>query len=360
MRWLNRARDRVVARAGGEDGAAIIFITISLVALLAMTAFVIDFGRVWEERRELQTGATAGAFAVGEDCARNLCLAAGYDESVVADLYADANAVDGAAAVDWVDLDLVGQTVQVATSTENTAGGSTIDMLFGGIVGFDTMTVGADAMVAWGTPLSATTIPLIISSCEWNKTDPGWPAGNPDSLPLYPAPPLPAATMVTLTFHSATETDPCNALPGFDIDGDGQLPGGFGWLDAESDCSTVISQDDWAGADPGSSPSTGCSAAEMEDLLFGDPVLIPYFEDEDGIEGMGSGGEYRIAGHGAFVVAGYNFGGQYKEYRPPLTAVPCTGDTRCLAGWFVRWVDNGGGGDLGGNDMGVTVIKLIG
>lgn len=355
MRWLNRVRDRVASRTGGEDGAAIIFIAISLVALLAMTAFVVDFGRVWEERRELQNGATAAAFAVGEDCARDLC-GLGYDEETVADLYADANAVDGAAAVDWVDLDLVGQTVQVATSTENTAGGTTVDMMFGGIVGFDSMTVGADATVAWGTPLNATTIPLIISDCEWARTDVGWPAGNADTLPLYPAT-LPAATMVTLTFHDATGTEPCNAHPGQDADGDGSLPGGFGWLDAASDCSTAISQDNWVDADPGSSPSTGCSAAELESLLFGNPVLIPYFSD---LQEQGNNGEYLVAGHGAFVVAGYNFGGQFREYRAPLTGLPCSGSTRCIAGWFVRYVDNGGGGDLGGNDLGVTVIKLIG
>jgi len=113
----------------------------------------------------------------------------------------------------------------------------------------------------------------------------------------------------------------------------------------------------WIGVDPGSSPSNGCSPSDLEGLL-GEVVLIPYFLE---LQGQGNNGQYLIAGYGAFVVAGYNFGGQYKQFRPPLTALPCNGSTRCLAGWFVQTVSNGGTtGDLGGEDRGFTVIKLIG
>lgn len=358
MRWLSRARARFTSRVGGESGATIIFIAIALLALLAMTAFVIDLGRVWQERRELQVGATASALAVAEDCARDLCVP-GYSELAIAETYADANAIDGAAGVDWVALDLVGQTVHVATSTENAVGGNTLDMMFARIVGFDAITVGADAKVAWGIPIDLTTIPLIISNCEWSKTDPGWPAGNGNLLPLWPD--LTGAQWVTLTFHDATGTEDCNAQPGLDEDADGKLPGGFGWLDANSACASVLSEGGWADADPGASPSNGCSASEMEDLLLGDPVFIPYFDDVDGISGMGTKGEYLIAGYGAFSVIGYNFGGPYKEYRTPLTSLPCSGSTRCVAGYFVQHVVHGGGpGDLGGTDRGATVIKLIG
>ncbi len=46
MRWLNRSERYVVARSSNEAGATIIFIAVVLLGLLAMTAFVIDFGRV--------------------------------------------------------------------------------------------------------------------------------------------------------------------------------------------------------------------------------------------------------------------------------------------------------------------------
>lgn len=359
MRWLIHAGQRLATRTRNEDGAAIVFIAVSLVALLAMTAFVIDFGRIWQERRELQVGAEAAAFAIGEDCARNQCPL-GYDATGVADWYADANATDGAANVPWVDLNLPAQTVEVATQTETVTGQNSLDMMFARTVGIDTFEVGASAKVQWGAPISATTIPLIVSLCEWDNA-----GGNSNTLPSYPSQvgSLTLSNMVQFTFHSTTETEPCNASPGFDSDQDGLLPGGFGWIGATNDCTSLVTEALWVTADPGSSPSTGCSAAELKSLMFDAPVNIPFFHDEDGIDGVqgqGNNGRYLVAGSGAFIVAGYNFGGQFKEYQWPLLDLPCTGNTRCLAGWFVEYTDIGGSGDLGGTDFGVTVIKLIG
>ena len=56
-----------------ERGQAIIQVTISLVALLAMVALAIDVGRVYGERRQMQNAADAGALAG----ARELCLGNG-------------------------------------------------------------------------------------------------------------------------------------------------------------------------------------------------------------------------------------------------------------------------------------------
>ena len=357
MRWLRRARIRVGTRTADESGATIVFIAVVLLGLLAMAAFAIDFGRIWQERRELQLGATAGALAVGEDCARNLC-AGGYSELSTAEAYADANATDGAASVHSIDLDLSGQTVAVTTATENTAGGDTLEMLFARVVGFDTITVGANAKVAWGTPLNAATIPLIISDCEWRKTEAGWPGADPGNLPDPDA--ISGVPWVTITFLDPLAAQECDAHPGHDTDKDGKLPGGFGWLDANSNCETQVTEGDIVSNDPGSSPSTGCSTGEVADML-GEVVLIPYFSDLDGITGKGSNGDYLVEAYGAFLVAGYNFGGKYKEYQAPLDDLPCSGSTRCIAGWFVKFVTHGGGpGGLGGEDRGVTVIKLIG
>lgn len=50
-------------RYGGlnERGAAMVFVAVSLLGLLAMVAFSFDFGRVYVERRELQVGAESAA-----------------------------------------------------------------------------------------------------------------------------------------------------------------------------------------------------------------------------------------------------------------------------------------------------------
>jgi Flp pilus assembly protein TadG len=360
MRWLSRAVSPLKARLGNESGATIVFISVVLIGLMAMTAFVIDFGRIWQERRELQTGATAAALAIGEDCALGLCDGA-YAELSTAEQYADANATDGAAAVRDVDLDLSGQTVHVTTATENTSGGDTMGMLFAGIIGFDTATIGADAAVAWGTPIQTGVFPLILSECEWNDTAQGWPAGNPVNLPVYsPQVTLPPGNLVTITFLDPQGNgDECTAQPGHDADGDGKLPGGFGWIDTSGGCVSQVGEGAWVGVDPGSSPSNGCrNTGEVKSLLFGGPILLAYYED---LELQGNTGTYEVAGHGAFVVAGYNFGGQFKAYQAPLGGLPCSGSTRCLTGWFVRNVFHGGGpGGFGGEDRGAIVIKLIG
>ena len=334
-----------------------VFVAVAMVALLAMTAFVIDFGRIWQERRELQGGATAGVLAVAEDCARDLCDLA-YNELATAEIYADANAIDGAASVFDIDLDLTDQTVRVVTATENSAGGNTMDMLFAGIIGFDTVTVGADAAAAWGTPLEANTLPLIFSECEWMKDPgayPGWPGGSVDNLFDYPAESssLVPGNMVPINFPDPQGGDVCTVPPG---PPGSDLPGGFGWLDTTGGCLANVTIDEWIGADPGSSPSNGCTANYFEGLVD-TIVIIPYFSE---VQGQGNIGQYKVRDFGTFLIAGYNFGGQYKQ-PDPSGALPCSGSTRCLAGWFVDYVSNEGTtSDLGGDPRGFTVIKLIG
>ena len=393
-----------------DAGATLVFVAVVLVGLLALAAFAVDFGRMWEERRQLQNGADAAAVAIGEDCARGLC-GPGYDEYAVAEIYVDANARDGAAWAWNVELDLDAQTVTVHNATEDTSGDNNFDMLFAGIVGFDGFTVGAKATVAWGGLTSATaTIPIIISDCEFEKDyndggaggvmngggylegtqlfkEPGispltWPHNDPpawwkagvwgngewdldrDGVPdAYPKP-------VVLTFHDGSTTDTCAAQAGQDTDGDGSLSGGFGWLDTtgEDPCGTII-YEGWAGDDPGASPSNGCSADELEQLLYSGVVYIPYFDDELGLNG--ANGEYHIPATGALFIVGYNFGGQYVGYREggPLTSNPCRpggvrpigwtvgNNERCLVGYFVNSVITDG--EIGPGGRGITVVKFI-
>ena len=47
----------------GERGAITIHVSIALIALLAFSAFVIDYGSMWVSRRQAQNAADAGALA---------------------------------------------------------------------------------------------------------------------------------------------------------------------------------------------------------------------------------------------------------------------------------------------------------
>lgn len=81
-------------------------------------------------------------------------------------------------------------------------------------------------------------------------------------------------------------------------------------------------------------------------------VTFPYFKE---LQGVGAGGQYHIAGYGAFYVTGYFLGGQYKAGGPPY---PCNGAVRCVAGYFVPLTTTTG--DPGGDDRGVVLITFSG
>lgn len=361
---MRRVRQTMSARryAGpAESGATTVFVAVSIIGLLAMTAFSFDFGRIYVERRELQVGAEAGALAIARDCAQGECDVA-YDEQAEADAFADSNARDGAARVQEVDLDLGAQTVHVITGSEDLDGDTTFDTVFAGVVGFDGLTVGAEATAVWGPPGKLVAMPLIYSECEWELYGGGafvddLPSGNLHYSSAVREGLLPPATgyahedrLVTIYFHGSNGS--CHHSPS------GQdLPGGFGWLDGGYFCEIEVETGVWQPIDPGSSPANGCDPVMFEDMI-GNVQLIPYF---DGYDGTGNNAEYRVSGFGAFYVTGYNFGGQYHEPSIVDGQPPCTGEDRCIEGYLIGdWVASGGSAIGGGNDRGVNIVGLTG
>ena len=128
------------------------------------------------------------------------------------------------------------------------------------------------------------------------------------------------------------------------------MPGGFGWLDAPADCVAEVDENSWVDTDPGASPPHTCDPQVWEDEILNHIVPIPWFDD---LDGNGNNGEFHIVGFGAFYVTGYNFGGQYKA---PNNNEPCSGQIRCLEGYFVKTTITDG--DLGGTDHGLLVVKF--
>jgi Flp pilus assembly protein TadG len=341
MRFMSWLSNKLGFR--DERGAVLAFFAVTLVMLLGFTAFTIDFGRIYSERRELQNGADAAALAIATDCAFGDC-GSSIEQYNTAEQYADANASDDRAWVDDVTVDLGAQTVRVHASTEESDGDNNFDMMFAQVIGFDDFTVGAEATVAWGAPDGLATLPITFSLCEWNNFAPEL------FFPWEEWSPTPTEGMVTLFFHGDAEI--CHDSPS-----GADLPGGFGWLDTPSGtCETEVFNDGWVADDPGASPSTGCSANIMENLV-GTVVLIPYFNEFDG---TGAGAEYHIAGFGAFYLTGYNFAGQYKERSLVTGNQVCTGEDRCLEGFLIKdYVVSGTPGG-GGTDFGVVVVGFVG
>ncbi len=294
---------------------------------------------MYEERRELQNGADASALAIAEDCLLAPVGCTYGNAAYTADVYADANAEDGAALVDEMALDPIGQSVTVELRTEDTSGGTVLAPLFGRVLGFEGASVAAQASAVWGAAGEMRTLPLVISECEWED-------GQPDVL--QEGPPFDYEQRL-FVFHEGNRGITCTpqSNSGFD------LPGGFGWLRSDGgDCRANFKAEAWIpGTDPGSSPPESCTPAGLESYLIDGPAYLPYYDE---LSGTGDGGSYRISALGAFWITGYNFGGQFKY---PADDPPCKGSTRCLAGYFMKATTSDG--NPGGPDRGASIVKLI-
>jgi hypothetical protein len=319
MRRLNR-----------DTGAVGVFVAITIAVLLGLVGLTIDVGAMYWERRELQNGADAGALAIAEECALGspLCNETAAAPSVKS--LADGNSSDGAAAIDILKINSGAHTVTVRTSTLNDDGTVKFDPFFAEVIGFDGSTIRAEAVAQWGNPSSLFGLPLIISMCEFPGTS---QLPSPEDI-LY--------------FHDGNNAEECNAQAGQDADGDGFLAGGFGWLTGDGDCELFLQTGSWYDADPGSSPSNGCDPAPLLDLV-GQDIPLPIFDD---LFGVGTDGNYHIAGFAMFHITGFNFGGLFKA-NPP-----CSGDERCMSGYFTTGVVYDG--EVGGPDTGIRIVKLIG
>jgi len=320
MRRLTRHQDK---------GAIGVFTAITIVVLLGAVGLTIDVGAIYRERRELRNGADAGALAIAEDCALGLSTCHSAAAAAIAKDYADANASDGYADVIGVDLDLTAKTVTVHLGTLTDEGGTNFEPFFARVVGFSGTTVEARAVARWGYPSELWVhLPLIISRCEFDTAT--------------------AGVSKTIYFHDGNNAEPCNAQAGQDADGDGFLAGGFGWLSTASGCEAYLLDGFWYDADPGSSPTTGCTPNYVSSLV-GEEVAIPIFDD---ILGVGTGGTYHIEGFALFHITGYRFGGQFNVNQP------CSGDERCVSGYFTTGVIYEG--KSGGDNNGIVVVELIG
>ena len=346
------SRLRPWPRRSHERGATAVFVGISIIGLLAMVAFAFDYGRIYIERRELQSGADAAALAIAGDCAAGLCVA-GYDEFAVAEQYANLNAPDGVTEVRDVDLDLSNNSVTVVLGSEDLEGNKEVQMVFAPVIGIDEFGVGARAVAAWGPPGSAHTVPLIFSECEWDHFGvPGMVPGgflhDKADIPFtggYPHSP------VKIYFHGQQSPDCHSSSSGQD------LPGGFGWLDTDgNECAAATVVGAMSTADPGSSPSNGCDPQDLADMM-GTVQVIPYFDISTG---NGNNASYRVYGYGALYITGYYFAGQYKAKSLVTNSYPCSGSSRCLEGYFLgNWtVPPSGGGGGGGATLGISSLGL--
>lgn len=349
--------DRLRQLRSEDRGVTMVVASIWIMMLVGFGAYALDIARVYNEHSELQNAADAAVLAVAYDCAMALCVN-GYDEFGVADDYADPNARDGAVWVEEAAVESAAQTVSVTTATEQPDGSNHFDMVFAQVLGYDGLTVRAEATASWGVLGGGPTFPLTFSKCEWdNFGTPGYideGAGGflhrSSAVTSGQLPPSSGyayeSAYVTIYFHGSST---CHAGPS------GQdLPGGFGWLDTNGvGCLANTTVGSWVTADPGSSPSNGCRASEVEQTV-GTVVLIPYFEN---YSQTGNNGQYQPYAYGALYVTGYYFGGQFREKSLVDGQDPCSGNDRCIQGYMIgEWAVSGP--TNGGSNLGVLGVQL--
>jgi len=311
------------ARMQGERGATAVMFSLLLVPLLGFTAIAVDIGALYAERARLQVAADAAAFAVAQDCARGAC----GDMLATARAMVVANDGEASAAQPVLNSDPLSVTV---------TGDTPVQHWFAPVLGFDSTAVTASATVGWGAPSRGTAVlPLTFSWCEFEQmTGGGVPSGT-----------IPRTIYFTKTSGTIGCTGPSHNY----------VPGGFAYLNTTSGkCEAASAREQRSYSSTGNSVPADCSTADFSQWLNQQaPILLPLFRESGD---TGSNAWYQVYGYAAFKITGYHLGGQYSS-----TPKPCSGNERCVAGYFMRFVDLSERFDSSPDapQLGASILRLI-
>jgi hypothetical protein len=333
-----------------DRGASAVVIGICLVFLIAFAGLAVDVGALYAERTELQKGAEAAVLAIAEDCAHGTKPCDVPTATATAEDYIAANATDLAGALDSLDLDLVAQEVTVIDATERSDGGSIFLPFFAQVIGWEGMTVKAQAIARWGTLASYNTIPITMSMCDIGY--------DPDTGTYTEG-------TITVRFLDPLSSDTCPGHPGFDTDGDGSMPAGFGTLYEESDCVAYTEAYDELTPEMWTFQNPGADFSEIRDCLtlnesYVIPVFVDYiFQTDDPCPDMRATNGitaqadcYGIGGYVHFTVTGWRFPGN------TAGSPGCGAPDSCITGTITGYSTTG---EIGESfNFGVVVVELIG
>lgn len=315
----------------GEQGAVAVLIAILLVVLLGFVAIVIDLGRIYAEKAQLQNGADAAALSIAQVCAIDESDPLCSTDSTLASSYAEANVLDGLANVELpIGLETSNDRVTAVVNAQEIGGQSDrLSLGFAKLLGFNTAEVKAKSTAVWGAPSKAQIlVPLAIAECKFNL--------HPDHL--------------------------TGAVQLLDLDtgGCGEIPGGFSWINktAPSDrCSITITAGGaedtgvWFDSKTGASMPTLCTNSDIQ-RIRDQTVLLPLF---DTAMGNGSSGKYYVKGFAAFHITGYKFPSE--TWWSNSDGLKC--NNKCIKGYFVKRISLSEALEIGNeHDYGALDIHL--
>lgn len=304
-RLAGRTRRGAGSRRRDERGAVAVTVALLMVPLIGFAALAVDVASLWAQRQQLQTGADAAALAIASDCLREDC---GTSAQIAAAL-AKANLDNGTPSVA-----LSGQSGTSVTVT-NTAVQS---FIFAPVLGIQSSPVTTQATATWGAPSAGIgVLPVALNLCEYRYQTGGG---------------LPTSTTSRTLLLSRGSVSSCT-VSGFSPS---YNPGGFAWLRPNYypsfyGCATygAVGGELQADTTSSTSPPNGCSASVIASYQ-NDVVLLPVFTSG---RGSGTGAYFRVYGYAPFKLTGYYFGSGFSWN------APCSGNDRCLRGYFTRLDD---------------------
>lgn len=374
---ISRPTLRLLGRDQRGSIGVLVAVLIAGGALFGIGALAIDVGQLYQERAELQNGADAGALGVARSCALNAstCTLANATSTAVG--YANANAsrltsntagiyqicgsgnlgscpagtgtitdcpAAPAAGVNYVD---------VHTYTQTGGGSHLLPPVFArtllGNSNYSGSTVYACAQAEWGGPASANSLALTISGCEWDTAT----HNGTSFAPSPPYPPNPAVSYdQALTLHNYSKSGTSGACPANPADAD--APGAFGWTsDKNGTCQVTVASNQYG---TGTGVEAGNCAALLQAAWQNRTVLyIPVYSS---VTLQGNNTTYTLKGFAAFVVTGF----RVPNYSEPDWLNPsllCGPPTVCVDGVFTQALCTTSC-QPGGNNLGVTVVRLTG
>ncbi len=289
-------------RSGTSDrGASTIFVVLLMPLFVLSGALVFDGGRGYVARRETQNAADAGALAKATDCA-------------LSDATTDFAPYETNGAV-------LSNSPTCGAGTTTVSMQKTIDFAFA--PGGGSRTVARSATAVWGTLGSATTTPVVISSCE------------------YSAALLDGTTDIYFLLDNPQPQSGCSSLPG-----------GFSLLDGSpSDrCAvSVTSGSNTLGVtgQPGNALQQiiPCITNATAPALPRD-ILIAIYDAVACQSSRCQGNDvYPIIGFAMVRITGYSLNGNRVAgvgMPRDCPGAPRQGNTSCIRGDFVRFVTNVG------------------
>lgn len=291
---------RVTGIKRDDSGAATVFIVIAMTLMLIAAGFAIDVGQYVVAARSAQNTSDATVLAVATDCA-----------------------LSGAPIADYSPYRKPGQTISTPACGSGEATITTTKTVDGLLLNISAGDVDRSATAKWGTIGQATTVPLVISDCEFTQA-------------LLDA----EDAVVTLYLDDPNPHSGCSSLPG-----------GFSQLD-DDDCEVLIT----AGGD-----ADGKSGGDLNNAVpcitpLPLDILIPLYDASACTECNGNG-SYPIAGFAMFRLTGYSFNGVFFDGTLGKKCPDNDPQSKCLRGDFIKYTTSQGGPGPSTN-FGLTTVYL--